>query len=291
MGLFSGIIKAVAGPIGGLIGGPVGGAIGSGIAGVLGAEDANDQRVAASRTQMDFQERMSNTAHQREVKDLTAAGLNPMLSAKLSGASTPAGAMPVVENSASAADSASTNALNRALVQAQIRASESQAALNSASASKVAVETRAAERNLDVASYGTDYEKDALISRLRSEVVGGHLSAMKSEYIENTLVRLNDYTERVFGANFEEYLGYLDIEQRRAVLAKLRQDTTLQGYELPRLQAEAGMWRSDWGKNVAPYVSSAEAVSRIGGNVVDMANPLKRFFGGNAHGLKVPKGK
>lgn len=40
----------------------------------------------------DWQEYMSDTAHQREVRDLIAAGLNPVLSATLGGASTPSGA-------------------------------------------------------------------------------------------------------------------------------------------------------------------------------------------------------
>lgn len=53
-----------------------------------------DKAQEASREQMAFQADQSGTAYQRAVKDMRAAGINPIMAHARGGASTPSGAMP-----------------------------------------------------------------------------------------------------------------------------------------------------------------------------------------------------
>lgn len=116
----------------------------------------------------DFQERMSSTAHQREVKDLRAAGLNPILSANHGGASTPSGAtatatMPdVISSAMSAAQSA-----------AQIRDINSAAALKDAQAKDISLTQQnrlsLLKAQMEQALSSSDLS-DAQINKVQAEI-------------------------------------------------------------------------------------------------------------------------
>ena len=76
---------------------PISAAVGGGI-GLVGTIISNNQQKREAERARGFEERMSNSAYQRGVADLRAAGLNPMLAYTQGGASGGSGNMADIKN-------------------------------------------------------------------------------------------------------------------------------------------------------------------------------------------------
>jgi len=150
-----------------------GGAIGA-LGNVASAYMAGEYAKGASREQLQFQERMSNTAYQRQVADMRAAGINPILAAvKGGGASTPPGStysMPDARLGDAITQGASA-AQQRALMREQVKSEHYRA--------------QAAKYDVDTAKNRADEtEFEAAVSRALKRGFASESSQGMSEAVE-----------------------------------------------------------------------------------------------------------
>nr|QJB19451.1 MAG: DNA pilot protein [Microvirus sp.] len=156
---------------------------GIGLASAFGSSSSSAKAVAAmnaanaieAQKNRDWQERMSSTAHQREVKDLRAAGLNPILSATGgSGASSPGGSMAVMEDTQ----------IRSALIKAQMAnlAANTAKTLSESRLNDEAVDTQKSLQNLNNsnAKAASGYIGNPLVGRVSLGHIRSALSSITS---------------------------------------------------------------------------------------------------------------
>lgn len=182
-----------------------------GLASIFGANKQNAANAKQAALNRQFQERMSSTSHQREVKDLRAAGLNPILSAS-KGASTPGGAQAQMQNTMEQAANSAANLVHIKkqveLLDAQRQKVQNEADIINPNAMLQRSITKTAQKALDLAGGGS--EKNSAVATKASPIPWlepiKNLTTPTDGSLDNYLKRLkrenknsNSWLKKTFG--------------------------------------------------------------------------------------------
>lgn len=207
---------------------PIVGDLIGGLLGKSAQKSANKTNIALQQKQLDWEERMSNSAWQRGVLDMQNAGLNPMLAFSQGGASTP---------SVSAATVQPTDALARGVSSAGTRAMLAlQAEQLQAQTENVRAQTektRAETPGIKVTSANAEERQQAEIAEIRHRTTNymaqQDLTDKQREQIEQMLPSLVRQVQQATA-----------LTSQQTSSAKTQEDLAKLGF--PEARASADMW-------------------------------------------------